>query len=101
MYKEFVDVKSEQYSCIKDYGYQKVEYFFNCNYNMQRFQRETMRNRDRLQASLQKRFQMSVDCEILADLVLYRKVQPYGFYIKSEGKYFDTPKGVKILLNHD
>ena len=99
MYKEFVDVKSEQYSCIQDYGVQVVEYFFNCSYNMQRFQREIATNRDKLKVSLQKRFQMAVDCEILADLVLYRKVQPYGFYVKTEGEYFDTPKGIKILFN--
>lgn len=74
---------------ISSYRYKdgNLTYVFSSQLHLDKFKKKLKENRDIINYSLTKRFNIHVDVSELADVVLYRKVETRGFLIvTSEGK---------------
>lgn len=64
-----------------------LTFVFSSLLHKQKFEERLQENRDTINYSLSKRFNMNVDVSILADVVLYKKIETRGFLIVAkEGK---------------
>lgn len=64
-----------------------LTYVFSSKLHLDKFKKKLKENRDIINYSLTKRFNMAVDVSQLADVVLYRKIETRGFLIVTgEGK---------------
>lgn len=64
-----------------------LTYVFSSKLHLDKFKKKMKENRDIINYSLTKRFNISVDVSQLADIVLYRKIETRGFLIVTgEGK---------------
>ena len=64
-----------------------LSYVFSSKLHLDKFKKKLKENRDIVNYSLSKRFNMQVDVSQLADIVLYRKIETRGFLIVTgEGK---------------
>lgn len=62
-------------------------YVFSSQLHLDKFKRKLKENRDIINYSLTRRFNMTVNASQLADVVLYRKIETRGFLIVTvEGK---------------
>ena len=62
-------------------------YMFSSKPHLDKFKKKLKENRDIINYSLSKRFNVGVDVSQLADVVLYRKIETRGFLIVTvEGK---------------
>lgn len=74
---------------ISSYRYTvgNLTYVFSSKLHLDKFKKKMKENRDIINYSLSKRFNISVDVSQLADIVLYRKIETRGFLIVTgEGK---------------
>ena len=58
-----------------------LTYVFSSKLHLDKFKKKLKENRDIINYSLSKRFNMTVDVSQLADVVLYRKIETRGFLI--------------------
>ena len=64
-----------------------LTFVFSSKLHLDKFKKKLKENRDIINYSLTKRFNIHVDVSELADIVLYRKIETRGFLIvTSEGK---------------
>ena len=56
-------------------------YVFSSQLHMERFEEKLNENRETINKSLTKRFNVSIDVSTLADLVLYKKIETRGFLV--------------------
>lgn len=64
-----------------------LTFAFSSKLHLDKFKKKLKENRDIINYSLTKRFNVSVDVSQLADIVLYRKIETRGFLIVTrEGK---------------
>ena len=64
-----------------------LTFVFSSKLHLDKFKKKLKENRDIINYSLTKRFNMAVDVSQLADVVLYRKIETRGFLIVTgEGK---------------
>lgn len=74
---------------ISSYRYTvgNLTYVFSSKLHLDKFKKKLKENRDIINYSLTKRFNVTVDVSQLADVVLYRKIETRGFLIvTAEGK---------------
>lgn len=62
-----------------------VVFVFSSKLHLDKFKRKLTDNRKLINMSLTKRFSCGVDVSILADIVLYKKIETRGFLIVYEG----------------
>lgn len=62
----------------------RMTYVFSSRLHLDKFKKKLKENRDIINYSLSKRFNLSVDVTELADLVLYRKIETRGFLIVTD-----------------
>lgn len=58
-----------------------LTYVFSSKLHLDKFKKKLKENRDIINYSLTKRFNITVDVSQLADIVLYRKIETRGFLI--------------------
>ena len=58
-----------------------LTYVFSSKLHLDKFKKKLKENRDIINYSLTKRFNITVDVSQLADVVLYRKIETRGFLI--------------------
>ena len=64
-----------------------LTYVFSSQLHLDNFRKKYKENRSIINYSLSKRFNLKIDVPILADMVLYRKIETRGFLvINGEGK---------------
>ena len=90
------DLEKSHYRCTKN----SVTFIFSSRLHLDKFESKYKQNRDTVNKSLSKRFNLKVNVDTLADVVLYRKIETRGFLIEVEGE-FQWPEnlicdGVKV-----
>ena len=80
---------------ISEYRYEVdgVTFVFSSKLHLDKFQKNIKSNRDILNYSLTKRFNILTDISKLADLVLYKKIETRGFLVIVD-------KGTEICQNN-
>lgn len=77
------DLTISPYRCTVD----GLTFVFTSQLHLDKFKHKVKENRDIINYSLSKRFNINVDVSQLADVVLYRKIETRGFLIVTdEGK---------------
>ena len=86
------DLKNSPYFCYTDF----FTFFFSSPAHLVKFRRELEANRDWLNDSMTRRFNMSLD--VLADFSLYRKIETRGFLIinESTGVAYECPESIEF-----
>lgn len=72
---------------LSDFIYESegVQYVFSSQLHLDKFKAKKKENRDIINYSLSRRFNLPVNVNHLADMVLYRKIETRGFLVFSEG----------------
>ena len=60
-----------------------LTFMFSSEFNKDRFLERMKENREKINSSLTKRFNMNIEFSVLADVKLYSTVEKRGFHIKS------------------
>ena len=63
------------------YTLNNLKFVFSSKTHLDKFKKKVKENRDIINYSLTKRFNINVDVSQLADIVLYRKIETRGFLI--------------------
>lgn len=63
------------------YKVRKLTFVFSSKLHCENFKKKLKENRDIINYSLTKRFNIEVDVSTLADIILYRKIETRGFLI--------------------
>lgn len=71
-----------------------VTYMFSSVNHLNKFMEKLNENRDIISYSLSKRFSISVNLDILSDVVLYSKVETRGFLINHKGVTYSCKKDI-------
>lgn len=71
-----------------------VTYVFSSKLHMEKFTERVLENRSNINQSLSKRFKIDINVDILADIVLYSKIENRGFLILNEENEEITPENV-------
>lgn len=59
---------------------------FSSEYNLNNFNNKFKENREKINTSLSKRFNLNINCDLLADIKLYEKIEKRGFLIVGESE---------------
>ena len=81
------------YFCIKN----DVKFVFSSQTHLNKFKENIYKNRDNMRESLSRRYGISSNINLLADIVLYKKIETRGFLIISEGVSYTCQK--QIILD--
>lgn len=66
--------------------YNNITFYFSSVFYKQKFIDLIAENREKINNSISNRFVINVELNILADLVLYEKVEKRGYLIESDGE---------------
>ena len=66
------------------YKVDNLTFVFSSKLHLDKFKKKLKENRDIINYSLTKRFNITVDVSQLADIVLYRKIETRGFLIVTD-----------------
>lgn len=86
------DLKLSHYRCTHD----NVTFVFSSQLHLDKFESRYKEHRKRVNLSLSKRFNFSVDASTLADVVLYRKIESRGFLIECKGERITCRTNLKL-----
>lgn len=78
-------------------GLNDITFYFSSQNHLEKFTEKLTENREVINYSLSKRFSLTIDVHVLADLILYAKVETRGFLIKHKGEFYTCKKD--IILN--
>lgn len=73
-------------------GLNDITYYFSSQNHLEKFTEKLTENRELINYSLSKRFSITVNVNVLADLVLYAKVETRGFLVKHKGEFYSCKK---------
>lgn len=76
---------------------QKVNYFFSSEMYKNKFIERLQGNRETINVSLSKRFNVTFQCDIVADLRLYSTIEKRGFLVMVDGDEYVCQRN--IILN--
>lgn len=85
------------YNTVIHYEDTYIEYFFSSQRYLDKFLGEYENNRTNLSDSLTNRFGIRIENDVLSDVVLYRKIEKRGFFIRTE--YEDIVWQKDIILD--
>ncbi len=77
------DLEKSHYRCTKN----NVTFIFSSRLHLEKFESKYKQHRETVNKSLTKRFNLKVNVDSLADVVLYRKIETRGFLIEVEGEF--------------
>lgn len=62
-----------------------LTFVFSSKNHLEKFKKKILENREKINYSLSNRFNFNIDVSVLADIVLYNKIETRGFLIVSKG----------------
>lgn len=74
----------------------EVCYHFSSKTNINKFEEKYINNRINIMYSLQNRFKLLITNDILSDLLLYRKIEHRGCYIKINNEVVECLNNIKL-----
>jgi YHS domain-containing protein len=87
------DLKLSPYKIVLN----DTTFYFSSVYHMQKFKEQFIKNRFIINDSLSNRFNIFIEVNEFADILLYRKIESRGFYIMNGSERICQPE--KIILN--
>lgn len=66
-----------------------VELFFSSSNNVKRFSEKINEEIEKLESKIKKITGIKIECEVLAMILFYRKIEKRGFYVKISGFSYD------------
>lgn len=75
-------------------GLNNITYYFSSQNHLEKFTEKLTENREVINYSLSKRFSITVNVNVLADLILYAKVETRGFLVKHKGEFYSCKKDI-------
>lgn len=78
------------------YDETKVVFHFSSDFYKNKFESQVEEHREKINQSLSKRFGLTYINPILADIVLYSKVESRGFYLLINDKEFKCLSSIKL-----
>lgn len=91
--------KNINYSTYK-YNTGQLTFVFSSEFYKRKFIEAYMNHRKQISESLSNRFKFSIDVSVLADLVLYTKIEKRGFLIYTKGGEKICQKPIKLELEN-
>ena len=79
--------EASPFKLIVDYKDEEIEYVFSSQLYKDKFYEKYLDNREAINTSLSKRFNIEIEANKLADLQLYRKTEKRGFLIRGKEEY--------------
>lgn len=79
------DLKKSHFRCTRD----GVTYVFSSRLHLDKFKERADDNRESINQSLSNRFNISVNVDVLADAVLYSRIENRGFLIVAGGELIE------------
>ena len=77
-------------------GNDQVDYCFSSKLHLDNFEKLRQENYTMLYNYLYKRFKFKVDCKMLSDCNLYKKIEHRGFCIKINKKVYTCPDSITL-----
>ena len=65
-----------------------LTFYFSSKMHLEKFLERFKDNRNRVNESLENRFNVRFSLDVLADILLYKSIETRGFYITKKGKPF-------------
>lgn len=92
------DLTVSPYKTVVFYNNKKdsIIYTFSSNLNKERFLEKLSENRNYINGSLTKRFNIQIVCNKLCDIKLYSSVEKRGFLIETEEREFKCLNTIKL-----
>lgn len=92
------------HTLIVDYGSDKIKFYFSSALYRCKFTQRLHDNRVEIQNSLNKRFGLTIDSSIIADIRLYSKIEKRGFLVETNGGKYTCQDniildGLKTITN--
>ena len=75
---------------------QVLTFYFSSKLHLNNFVEKRSENYNMIYNHIYKRFKYRVDCKMLSDLNLYKKIESRGFYIKFNKKEFLCPSQITL-----
>lgn len=90
------DLAKSPYTYTDLVGGKVLSYHFSSMLHLVKFTRNRYNNYQMIYNHIYKRFKYKVDCQVLADCNLYKKIETRGFYIEYNGKAYKCPDSIKL-----
>lgn len=90
------DLTNTPYQVYVMYDDLKVCYNFSSKLNKQRFINKAGKNRENINSSLSKRFNITIIYDLLCDIKLYSTVEKRGFLIETESDSYTCLNTIKL-----
>ena len=90
------DLAKSPYTFTEIIDGKELTIFFSSSLHLQNFLEKRSANYNMIYNHIYKRFKYKVDCKMLADLNLYKKIETRGFYIKFNKKEFLCPNQITL-----
>ena len=93
------DLSQSPYIFTEVFEGAKVDFYFSSKLHLDNFTKRRQDNYQMLYNHIYRRFKFKVNCWLLSDCNLYKKIETRGFYIKINGNEIICPDN--ITLNGD
>ena len=90
------DLKTSPFIYNVLYDNDTIDFIFSSKTNMNKFEERKLDNRVNISRSLTGRFKLNISMDILADIVLYQKIEHRGFLIKLNNEEVLWPSIIKL-----
>lgn len=94
------DLKLSPYKLLLNYKNNDLEYVFSSQLNKDRFLNSIKPNRDKINTSLTKRFNIDINADLLCDIKLYSTIEKRGFLIKTNDKEIECLNIIRLDGNN-
>ena len=90
------NLKETPYKVKIQYNNDIIIYHFSTTSNIERFQNKLQDNRDKINESLSKRFNIELENDKLCDLRLYTMIEKRGFFIECGERNYECLSNLKL-----
>ena len=84
------------FTVISKYENRKVKFSFSSEFYKGKFEAQIKEHREKINQSLSKRFGLVVFNPLLADIVLYSKIETRGFYLLIDDEEYKCLSSIKL-----
>lgn len=92
----YYDLKESTHLERIDYVNTTIIYVFSSELYRSKFAEKVKSNRETINNSLTKRFDLKVNVNMLADIVLYKKIEKRGFYLLINGESVECQSNIVL-----
>ena len=90
------DLSKSPYIFTEMFGNNRLDLFFSSRLHLQNFIKNREENYRMIYNYIYKRFKYQVNCRMLADLNLYKKIETRGFYVKLNKEVYLCPNTITL-----